>query len=182
MIKDEWLSLPENWELVLEHMMLSQPNGQRRERTYICSPCLAGTTEGVIRNIKAARVYMFYVYQYFPGVPKAPHAFLPILLNDIYDDERSMALRFGKEFLMSCSKMFVCGDRVSDGMYSEAKAAALRAIPIQVFNENVHIELRLRFALDGVDGAIMQYDCNHLHLPLSWSADKLAPYWEEAAI
>jgi len=179
MNKDEKLSLPQNWEAILEQMMLKEPIGNRCERVYICSPCRAETPDGVIRNMKAARVYMFYAFQYFPGVPKAPHAYLPVLLNDNYEEERTLALLFGRLFLKGCALLLVCGDRLSAGMYGEIKAAVKLGIPIQVFNRKVYDELRERFTRDGMNQDYAQYDAGHLHFALSWGADELAPYWQE---
>ena len=134
-LRNEKLSLPENWEAVLEFTMLQRPLGVKLARTYICSPCRADTPEGVIRNMKAARVYMFYSYIYFQGVPRAPHAYLPIMLNDNFEDEREIALHFGTRLLMDCDLMLVCGNRLSEGMYSEITAAIKNSIPVQVFTE-----------------------------------------------
>ena len=180
MLRNDMLSLPDNWEKILEQMMLRRPIGIRCERMYICSPCRAGTPDGVIRNMMAARVYMFYTYQYFPGVPKAPHAYLPVLLSDSYEDDRRLALSFGSEFLRQCDKLFVCGDRLSEGMYGEITNAAEHSIPILVFNREVFCELRERFICDGLDPETIHYDSGELHFALIWGADTLAPYWEEA--
>jgi hypothetical protein len=177
MKRDEKLSLPQNWEKILEQMMLKRPIGMRCESVYICSPLRADTPDDVIKNMTAARVYMFYAYQYFPGVPKAPHAYLPILLNDIYEDERALALRFGKRFLKSCDKLFVCGDRLSEGMYGEITAAVKLNIPVDVFNHKTYMELCGCLARDGIDPDVLRYEDGHLHFALSWGADELAPYW-----
>jgi len=180
MRRDEKLNLPVNWEEILEQMILRWPINTRCERIYICSPCRADTPEGVIRNMKAARVYMFYTSIHFVGVPKAPHAYLPVLLNDLYEDERELALRVGKQFLKGCDRLFVCGDRLSEGMYSEVTAAVRYGITISVFNRQVYEELLERFAGDGVDPESVHCIDRNLHYALSWGADELAPYWEEA--
>jgi hypothetical protein len=180
MLRNDQLSLPDNWEKILEQMMLKRPIGIKCERVYICSPCRADTPDGVIRNMMAARVYMFYAYIHFAGVPKAPHAYLPVLLSDFYEDERALALRFGKRFLKTSDKMLVCGNRLSDGMYSEIKAAVKRGIPVQVFNNDAYLDIRLKLIVDSLDGSLIQYEDGHRHFALSWGADELAPYWEEA--
>jgi hypothetical protein len=174
------LSLPENREAILEQMMLKRPGGLECERVYICSPCRADTPDAVIRNMKAARVYMFYVYVHFADIPKAPHAYLPVLLNDNCEDERALALRFGSDFLKSCDRMFVCGDRLSEGMYGEITEAARGGVPISVFNKRVFDGLYARFAQDGTDPDAVRYDDGHLHFALSWGADELAPYFDAA--
>jgi len=173
------LSLPTNWEAILEQMMLTRPDGVKRELVYICSPCRADTAKGVFRNMKAARVYMFYAYIHLPGVPTAPHAYLPILLNDNSEKERALALRFGQQILTTCDKMLVCGDRLSEGMYGEIKAAIKRKIPIQVFNNSVHLELSVCLIRDRIGTDRVQYEAGQLHFALSMGASELAPYWEE---
>lgn len=180
MLRNDMLSLPENWEAVLEQMMLKMPPDTGNERIYICSPCRSDTTDGVIRNIKAARVYMFYAYIHFSCIPKAPHAYLPIVLNDNDENERIMALLFGRQILRYCNKMIICGDRLSEGMYGEIKTAFKYNIPIQVFNQDVHTELCLRLVNDNINPDYVKHDNKHLHFALSWGADELAPYWEEA--
>jgi hypothetical protein len=179
MIRDEKLSLPANWEKVLERMMLNQPADQRCERIYICSPCRADTADGVIWNMMAARVYMFYAYVHFLGIPKAPHAYLPAVLNDCNAFERSLALELGKQLVKACDIMLVCGDRLSDGMYGEILTAERRNIPVKVFSRKVYSALRARLALDGSNPGYPQYEGGHLHFALSWGSDALAPYWEE---
>ena len=178
MLKNDVLSLPDNWEAVLELTMLQCPVGIKRARTYICSPCRAERPEGMIRNMKAARVYMFYAYIHFQGVPRAPHAYLPILLNDNFEDEREIALRFGERLLMDCDLMLVCGDRLSEGMYGEIKMAVKRKIPVHVFSKQVYDDLCARLSLDGIDPDYPHYESGRLHLPLTWGADELVPYWE----
>lgn len=178
MIKDEKLSLPDNWEAVLELMMLKRPVDSKCERIYICSPCRAETSDGVIRNMKAARIYMFYAYTHFACVPIAPHAYVPILLSDISKDERELALWFGKEALIGCDKLFICGNRLTDGMFDEIERALITGIDVTVFHQKVYDELRERIYLDDATSRYLRFDAGHLHFALAWGADELAPYWE----
>ena len=179
MRRDKMLSLPNDWEAALELTMLQRPIGLNLARTYICSPCRADTPEGVIRNMKAARVYMYYVYIHFPGVPRAPHAYLPVILNDNFEHERNIALHFGKRLLMDCDLMLVCGDRLSDGMYGEIVRALELDTPVKVFSKWVYDSLCTRLALAGIDTENLSYEAGHPHMILSWGADELAPYWED---
>jgi hypothetical protein len=130
MYLEERLFLPRNWESVLEQMMIKRPIGHNRERIYICSPCRAETANGVYLNMKAARVYMYYSFLHFSGVPKAPHAYIPVLLNDNYDDERGTALHFGSQLMANCDSMYVCGNHLSEGMYEEITGAINHNIPV----------------------------------------------------
>ena len=177
MLINEKLSLPENWEAVLDMTMLERPVGAKQSRIYICSPCRAGTAHGVIRNMKAARVYMFYTYAYFHGIPKALHAYLPVLLNDNFEDEREIALQFGSRMLKDCDLLFVCGNRISDGMYSEIEEAILLGLDIEVFNKAVFDALVERYKGNGLDLSRVWHEDDNLHHALAMGSDELAAYW-----
>jgi hypothetical protein len=123
---------------------------------------------------------MFYVYANFAGVPRAPHAYLPILLNDNFEDERTLALHFGSQLLTDCDNLFVCGNRLSVGMYGEITEAIGQKIPVTVFHKRVYTELRVKLEGDGIDPDAVWLNDRSLHFALSWGADRLAPYWEEA--
>jgi hypothetical protein len=179
MLRNKIFSLPENWEDALEQMMLKRPIGIRRERVYICSPCRSDSAEGVARNMRAAKMYMYCAYVNFAGVPKAPHAYLPILLNDNYEDERTLALHIGVRFLESCDRLFVCGNRLSEGMYGEIAEAAKRAVPILVFNRKVRNELRDRLARNGLDPETVCHEKRPFCHALAWGADRLETYTEK---
>ena len=182
MPKSGKLSLPDNWESVLELTMLQRPLGAKLARTYICSPCRADTPEGVINNMKAARVYMYYSYINFQGIPRAPHAYLPFMLNDNIEDERKLALCFGARLLMDCDLVLVCGNRLSEGMYDEIKVAAKRNIPIHVFNDEVHFELCACFIADNIDTEYALYEAGHPHYMLSIGAKELSSCWGDGQI
>jgi hypothetical protein len=175
MIRDEKLHLPANWDSVLEQLILKPPAVNQYGRTYICSPCRSDTANGLLRNIKAARIYMFYAYQHFKGIPVAPHAYLPFLLNDRIEQERQQALEIGCRVLMQSSQVLVCGNRLSEGMLGEISYAVDHMIPIQVFNRQTYKELCKMFVFPQSN---FEYEDGHMHYALTWSADELAPYWE----
>lgn len=179
-LKDKNLSLPKDWEMMLEQILLENSTGQKHNRIYICSPCRSDTARGVLRNMKAARIYMFYAYFHFAGVPKAPHAYLPVLLGDNDVAERTLALDFGKRLLEGCDRLFVCGDKLSEGMYGEIAVAISLNIAVEVFCKEVWFELLSQLEHDGINADCVRHEETHLHLALSWGADKLAPYWEVA--
>lgn len=180
MLKDENLFLPPNWEAILEQMMLERSALSGRRRIYICSPCRADTPDGVYQNMKAVRVYMFYVYLYFNGMPIAPHAYLPVLLSDDREEERALALFFGEKMLYRCSELFVCGDRLSAGMYSEIKAAIKLGIPIKVFHREIYEELQMILSYDGVRPNELHYENSYLQSALEWNAKQLALHWGDS--
>ena len=180
MLRNDYLNLPDNWEDVLEQMMLSRAGSpdNRANRIYICSPCRSDSAEGIRRNMKAARVYMFYTYIHFASIPVAPHAYLPILLNDLFEEERALALSLGLQFVENCDKLFVCGDQLSNGMYGEIAEAVKRKIPVLVFDRQVFKGVQNFFALGGFSADAAQFEDSGLHPALRWGADRLAPFWE----
>jgi len=135
----------------------------------------------MLRNMKAARLYMFYTYIHFSGVPIAPHAYLPILLSDRDENERALALSLGLRFLENCDKLLVCGDRLSYGMYGEIEKAVKLKIPVLAFNWQVFEGIQAFLACEGFAASSAQFDNSGLHPALMWGADKLAPYWEASA-
>jgi hypothetical protein len=181
MTKSKKLKLPKNWEKLLEQMMLQKTTDIWNNRIYIASPCRADTHYGILRNMIAARIYMFYTYIHFSGAPLAPHAYLPIFFDDDCTSDRTFVLELGKKILKDCDRLFVCGDRLSDGMYSEIKIAAKCNMPIQVFHKDVHTMIYARFISDGLNMKSLMYDKSQMHFTLSLGADKLAPYWEEGS-
>ena len=179
MLKNNYLNLPDNWEEIWEEMMLHRSDVTgNRDRVYICSSFRSDTVKGMFRNMKAARVYTFYTYIHVAGVPVAPHAYLPILLNDHNENERALALSLGLQLLENCDRLFVCGDRLSYGMYGEIAEAAKRKIPILVFNWQVFEGVQAFLAHEGFSADAAQFDDSGLHPALMWGADKLVPYWE----
>ncbi len=126
-----------DWEKELETLCLKGIG----EKAYICSPLGADTTEEIHRNMLCAREQMYYSSKLFGIVAVAPHAYLPILLNDTVVDERSLGLSFGVELLSVCQHIFVCGNRISSGMAAEIKYAAKHGIKIHCFNINLKSEI-----------------------------------------
>ena len=53
----------------------------------------------------------------------APHAYLPELLDDQSQRERSLGLAIGQVLLSWCDGLIVCGDVISSGMKKEIEAA-----------------------------------------------------------
>jgi hypothetical protein len=101
-------------------------------KVYICSPFrgdIKKNTENVIRYCR------FAVKQ---GVfPIAPHAYLPLFMDDYNPAERELALSFGMRLLGGCKQLWVFGERISDGMFKEIKAARKRGTTVRYFNESM---------------------------------------------
>lgn len=96
----------------------------------------------------------------------APHAYVPILLSDLIDDESDLALSFGKELLSVTDEILVCGRKLIGGMLGEIKKAVELEMPITVFDADLCSEISKR-----VEGTQIQF--YHTPLPLAFSAEEL---------
>lgn len=114
----------DNWEATLDKQFLKW--NRCLKKAYICSPLCAQTDMEMMQNMRAARAYMFYAMKKMNVSARAPHAYLPALLCEQIPAERALALEFGMKLLENCEVLFVCGDRISNGMKGEiGKAASL---------------------------------------------------------
>lgn len=113
--------------------LLMMPRVPKAARVYICSPLRGKTAEKTYENMLKARWYMLAAY--FEGAsPVAPHAYLPLLLNDHAKHEQDLALAIGQMLLSACDWLYVCGTKVSAGMRGEIHAALLKGMAIRVFH------------------------------------------------
>lgn len=119
--------------MALEKKIFSSPNNA----IYICSPLRGQTPEKTYQNMLAARNYMLAAYRLTGDPAVAPHAYLPVVLDDTVPEEREYGLLAGKKLLYRCKKLFVCGDRISEGMKGEIMEAALLGKPIVTFDRNM---------------------------------------------
>ena len=100
------------------------------KKVYICSP-LGGDVDG---NLIRAKEYTAYALRC--GVaPVTPH-FYALCIDDSNIADRQLGLSAGLSLLMMCDEVWVFGDRISDGMRDEIKAAK-------------NINLRIRKITDG---------------------------------
>ena len=99
-------------------------------KAYICSPLSAPTAEGIRRNMEAARWYMQTVSKLWNCRAVAPHAYLPVFLDDKDEQERELALSFGLACLDTCDRLVICGRRITKGMLGEIQFAAAHEIQI----------------------------------------------------
>lgn len=97
---------------------------------YVCSPLSASTQEGIRINMMKAREYMRMVSEKYNCRAIAPHAILPVYLDDHIPEERALGQRFGLDLLRICKKIVVCGDRISNGMQQEIELA--RSLGIEI--------------------------------------------------
>jgi hypothetical protein len=91
---------------------------------YIASP-YAGDVE---HNIEFAIEACKYAIQ-LGCTPIAPHLMYPQMLDDSAPDERALGLELGKRLLATADEIWLCGDRISNGMYAEMLEAMSLGIP-----------------------------------------------------
>ena len=95
---------------------------------YICSPYSGDVTH----NIEMACRYSRFAVD--EGcVPIAPHLWLPLFISEV--EERELAMSAGLRLMDKCSELWVCGDRISDGMRREMAYAADNGILIRHVKE-----------------------------------------------
>lgn len=60
-----------------------------------------------------------------------PHLIYPQILDDTIPEQRELGLTLGYHLLAACSEMWVCGERISDGMAKEIHHAERLGINIR---------------------------------------------------
>lgn len=100
------------------------------KKVYVCSPLKAPTKEGIEANRVSAGEYAKLVSSMFNCRAVAPHAVLPLLLDDNDPKEREIALDFGLKYLATCNALVICGDVISSGMEAEIARAKLLNLPV----------------------------------------------------
>lgn len=71
-------------------------------------------------------------------VPITPHLYLPLFISE--ENERELAIRTGLRLMDVCSELWVCGDRISEGMRREIARAAEAGLPIRnVKEEDINV-------------------------------------------
>lgn len=106
------------------------PVGTKFRKLYVCSPLSAPSWLEITENMNKARYYSMTVSQYHGCRAMAPHAWLPLLLDDNDPAERELALDFGLKLLETCDGLVVCGKRITNGMRGEIESAVKLGIPI----------------------------------------------------
>lgn len=105
------------------------------KKVYVCSPLSAPTAEGIQENMVKAGLYARKVGQMLHCRAIAPHAFLPMYLNDNIPEEREIALKFGIDILNISDAIVVCGKVISSGMKAEIEFAREKGIPVIYYDE-----------------------------------------------
>ena len=95
---------------------------------YICSP-YSGNTQ---RNSELARRYCRLAVNR-GCIPLAPHLLLPQFLSEA--TERELAICIGLHLLEKCQEVWICGNRISEGMRREIARAKEIGLTIRNIKE-----------------------------------------------
>ena len=95
-------------------------------KVYICSP-LRGDIEA---NIKKAQQYCRLAIKE-NHFPIAPHIYFTQFLDDNDPSERKLGMKYAKDLLYECDALWVCGDKISEGMAEEIAIAKEQGIIIE---------------------------------------------------
>lgn len=150
----------DGWELRYEAQFLD--HNKDKIRAYICSPLRGESLDAVQRNMFAAKAYMAYAYERLNCTVAAPHAYLPVILDDDKPNERALALQFGLQLLEISNIVLVCGNRISEGMRGEIKHAAKLKKQIYTFDTKLYSEVVEIIRENGADTELVS-----LHLAYS---------------
>ena len=161
----------DNWEQRLEMQFLK--NDRCKKRAYICSPLSAEDDTDFLRNMHAARAYMYYASEKMGMYARAPHAYLPMLLCDKLPSERALALSFGLSLLENSEVILICGNRLSSGMKGEIAYAVLFQMPMMVFDEGLYHEVQKEITKHGGNKRFVQLDRENFVMGFSSPASYL---------
>lgn len=92
---------------------------------YICSPLRGNVAE----NMRKANEYS--KEEALKGnCPLAPHCLFTQYLNDDIEYERQLGMDMGKELLLRCDEILVCGNVITEGMREEINTAVENGIKV----------------------------------------------------
>jgi len=165
------LGLHMDWERHLETALLQC--GTREHRIYICSPLRGTDWAEVQRNMLAARFYMYLIWMCDERIARAPHAYLPLLYCDDVPKERSDAIASGMRLVADSSELYVCGNRITEGMRNEIKHAIAFNKRVSVFHPDIIDEVHLMFRKAHADLDLLIMNTNPEHKKLGLSAEEL---------
>lgn len=98
-----------------------------RPIVYICSPYFGD----IERNTEMARRYSRYAVDQ-GAIPIAPHLLLPQYMTEV---ERDLALFMDIAILSRCAELWVCGDRITEGMKNEISYAKSKRMAVKYITE-----------------------------------------------
>lgn len=171
MVKSQFF-LPSQWGYELESFIMQKQSDIDLNTAYICSPCNSDTSEGVYRNMLAARFYMYYIMKNLNMLPIAPHGYLPIMLCDKNKKERLTGLQIGISLLQKSDIVIICGDKLTKGMRAELFKALKSNIPVQVMNRQLYICILKKMGY--MKNVKEKIHYNSEHYPLSISSIQIS--------
>ena len=121
---------------------------------YIASP-LSGDVE---QNLEFARKACRYAIEQ-EATPFAPHLLYTQMLDDSSPADRQLGIEMGSQMLELCDELWLCGDRISEGMANEKALAEQLGIPIHQINAEDILEVDF--------AATKAVSYTHLTLPTS---------------
>lgn len=141
-----------DWQAELGEMLFLRPQGSK---AYICSPLRDELPKNTYDNMLAARFYLYWMLKEHDKYAVAPHAYLPLLLDDTVPNERKLVLDFGLQLLLSCSEIHVCSRLISAGMEQEISCALRHGLPVYTYNADV--QSQVNEMTDGMCSASRQF-------------------------
>ncbi len=117
---------------------------------YVCSPLRASTETEMQYNMAKAREYMHIISQRYNCRAIAPHGFLPMYIDDNVQAERELGLRFGLDLIRLCEKVYVCGDRISEGMRKEINLA--QSLGIEIIYLDLEEKSKIKITVIEIEG------------------------------
>lgn len=103
---------------------------------YIASP-LSGDVE---QNLEFARKACRFAIER-EVTPFAPHLLYTQMLDDSSPADRQLGIDMGNQMLELCDELWLCGDRISEGMANEKELAEQLGISIHQINAEDILEV-----------------------------------------
>jgi len=103
---------------------------------YIASP-LSGDVE---QNLEFARKACRFAIEQ-EVTPFAPHLLYTQMLDDSNPADRQIGIDMGNQMLELCDELWLCGDRISEGMANEKELAEQLGIPVHQINAEDILEV-----------------------------------------
>jgi len=162
---------PADWEQKLQEILLSR--GDRENKVYICSPLRGADWKEIQRNMQAARFYMYFTWLHMHRYARAPHAFLPLLYCDDIPQERGKAITSGMYMVSESTALFVCGNRITEGMRNEIEHAMNFKRPITVFHPDLYKEMEMMLRKKRGDPKLLKLNTDPRHATLGFGTEEL---------
>lgn len=121
-----------------------------KKKIYVASPLSNPTKKGQEANRIKAIHYCHQLEQQYRLHGEevrclAPHAYLPLLLEDDIPEERELALQFGTALLATCEELILVGDTLTAGMKGEYELARQLGKPIYATDKSLADTLQVTY-------------------------------------